>query len=61
MNKKYNFYDLSFEDFQKRINEHINAELNKNSDHVIVKTSSELLLVRLELLFVLLLNSDEPE
>ena len=32
---------LSFENFKKRIDEHINAELYRNSDHVIVKTSSE--------------------
>ena len=33
--------DLSYEDFKERINKHINAELNKNSDHVIIKTSSK--------------------
>tara|TARA_B100000700_G_scaffold155210_1_gene172384 strand:- start:671 stop:1480 length:810 start_codon:yes stop_codon:yes gene_type:complete len=33
--------NLSFENFKKRIDEHISAELYKNSDHVIVKTSSE--------------------
>ena len=33
--------DLSFDDFKKRIQEHINADLDKNSDHVIIKTSSK--------------------
>ena len=33
--------DLSFEDFKKRILEHISADLDRNSDHVIIKTSSK--------------------
>ena len=33
--------DLSFDNFKKRIQEHISADLNKNSDHVILKTSSK--------------------
>ena len=32
---------INFEDFKKKINEHISAELERNSDHVIVKTSSK--------------------
>ena len=33
--------DLSFDDFKKRILEHISADLDRNSDHVIIKTSSK--------------------
>ena len=33
--------DLSFDDFKKRIHEHISADLDRNSDHVIIKTSSK--------------------
>ena len=32
---------ISFEDFKKKINEHINADLERNSDHVIIRTSSK--------------------
>ena len=33
--------DLSFDDFKKKILEHISADLDRNSDHVIIKTSSK--------------------
>ena len=33
--------DLSFDNFKKRIQEHISADLDRNSDHVIIKTSSK--------------------
>ena len=33
--------DLNYTDFKKKIDEYINVELNKNSDHVIVKSSSK--------------------
>ena len=33
--------DLSFDNFKKRIQEHISADLDRNSDHVILKTSSK--------------------
>ncbi len=32
---------ISFEDFKKRIHEHISADLDRNSDHVIIKTFSK--------------------
>ena len=31
--------ELNFKDFEERINKHLEAELKKNSDHVILKTS----------------------
>ena len=33
--------NLDFEEFKKRINEHMKSELSRNSDHVILKTSSK--------------------
>ena len=32
---------LNFKDFEERINKHLEAELKKNSDHVILKTSAK--------------------
>jgi len=33
--------NLNFKDFEERINKHLEAELKKNSDHVILKTSTK--------------------
>ena len=44
-NDKYKYSicinNLNFEEFKKRINEHMKSELSRNSDHVILKTSSK--------------------
>ena len=44
-NDKYKYSicinDLNFDNFKKRILEHITADLDRNSDHVILKTSSK--------------------
>tara|TARA_B100000902_G_scaffold96680_1_gene99352 strand:- start:200 stop:1081 length:882 start_codon:yes stop_codon:yes gene_type:complete len=44
-NNKYKYSicinDLDYEGFEKIINDHLNVELKKNSDHVIVKTSTK--------------------